>query len=735
MNKQIIDLSNIPLIDNHCHPFPAEREPERFERGLCIGLNPIDPDDMKHTVLYHMMISQLRRFFKLPETTSDEEVIERRNRACREDRVSYINSLVRDAGLEAILVDFGYPISQKQHPERFLKQKELDDFHNEVGVTTVYNINRIEWIANRLVEEEISFSEFSRRLVEETKAMIRDQNLIALKSVIAYLTGLEIHVLPLDKVRKGYYAYLADRNDFAAEKIVRDYTFIVACEICADCNIPLQVHTGLGDSPDCNLLKVNPCLMQEVFNDPRCQKAKIVLIHASYPYLEELGVLLNHYTNLYADLSSMVPYASFAADDKLAKIFEMAPLNKLFYGTDGAGIPEHMWLGAHIFRRSLANVLENLVVKGYISREYAMVAANNIMHENVKRVYNLNRMRKIEVPARKDHEAIRNTVGYYDFTHKLLEVTGKDACSFLDKLFVAPISKAKIGEAKYTTMLNEKGIIIDDVIVFHIDDCMYWVSTLYIDELIAWFNKHKTNENVSFREITPETTMYAVQGPNSKAVLNEFLSDNIDSLKYFHIQNNSIGSIPVKIARSGYTGELGYEIYCKPQDSSTVEEKLEKFGEPYGIKKISTDVIVTSLPREKGFVLMSDLVGTNPLEVGFDWTIDWNKNFIGKDSLLKVKEKGADRTLLGFTVDDDMAEIEPGTAVTVNGENVGKVTMFTYSFTIEKNIGFALIDNHKVSIGDTVTIAGKQDEVSALLTERIFYDPKNERIKGHSSIK
>lgn len=730
MSKQPLNLSNIPLIDNHCHPFPAEREPERFERGLCIGLNPIDPDDMKHTVLYHMMLSQLRRFFRLPETASDEEVIARRNKACREDRVSYVNSLVQDAGLEAILVDFGYPISQKQYPERYLKQEELDDFHNEVGVTTVYNINRIEWIANRLVEEEIPFSEFSRRLVEETKAMIQKENLIALKSVIAYLTGLEIHILSEDEVKKGYYAYLADRNDFAAEKILRDYTFIIACEICADCNIPLQVHTGLGDSPDCNLLKVNPCLMQEVFNEPRCQRAKIVLIHASYPYLEELGVLLNHYTNLYADLSSMVPYASFAADDKLAKIFEMAPMNKLFYGTDGAGIPEHMWLGAHIFRRSLGNVLGDLVEKGYISKEYAMTAANNIMHENVKRVYNLNRMRKIEAPARREHEAIRNAVGYYDFTHKLLKVTGRDACSFLDKIFVAPIAKAKVGEAKYTTMLDKNGFIIDDVIVFHVEDSVYWVSTLYIDELITWFNKYKTNESVSYKEITSETTMYAVQGPNSRAVLNEFLSENIDSLKYFHIQDNSIGSIPVKIARSGYTGELGYEIYCKPQDSSTVEEKLEKFGEPYRITKISTDVIVTSLPREKGFVLMSDLAGTNPLEVGFDWTIDWNKNFIGKEALLKVKEEGPTHTLLGFTVDDDMAEIEPGAAVTINGKNVGKVTTFTYGFTVEKNIGFALIDRQKASVGDTIVIVGKEKDFPALLTERIFYDPKNDRIRG-----
>ncbi len=388
MNTKL-DFSQIPLIDNHCHPFPAEREPKDFPCALCIGLLPVKPEDMKNTLLYHMMVAELRRFLELPEDSSDEEVLERRNQLYKEDPDKYVQSLIQDAGLEALLVDFGYPISQKQYPERYLKQKELDDFASQTSTISVHSINRIDWVANRLLKEGISFDEFETRLVSETKAMIKDQHLIALKSVIAYLTGLQIEILPTEEVRKGYYAYLADPKDTAAEKIIRDYTFVKACEICAECDIPLQVHTGIGDSPDCNLLKVNPCLMHNVFNDPRCQKAKIILIHASYPYLEELGMLLNHYSNVYADLSSMVPYASFAADDKLAKIFEMAPLSKLFYGTDGAVIPEHMWLGAHIFRRALEKTFEAFVDKGYITKDYAMKAANMIMHENIKRVYEL----------------------------------------------------------------------------------------------------------------------------------------------------------------------------------------------------------------------------------------------------------------------------------------------------------------------------------------------------------
>ena len=334
-------------------------------------------------------------------------------------------------------------------------------------------------------------------------------------------------------------------------------------------------------------------------------------------------------------------------------------------------------------------------------------------------------LRMNDAKARAEHEAVRNRVGYYDFTHKLLEVTGIDARSFLSRMFVGAVAKAKIGQAKYTTMLNEKGIIIDDVIVFRIEEDKFWVSTLYIDELIAWFDGHKKDEDVEYQEITPYVTMYAVQGPASRGVLNAMLSDSISDLKNFHIVDNMIGDIPVKIARSGYTGELGYEIYCDPENAKEIEEELERAGRKYGIVKITTDVIVTSLPREKGFVLMSDLAGSNPLEAGFGWSIDWNKRFIGKEALARVKANGPERNLLGFMINDPAAKVEPGDSVIVRGQNVGKVTMFTYGFTLEKNIGFAMVN---ANIGDEAIIRGAK-EYKVTLCNRVFYDPGNERVK------
>jgi hypothetical protein len=379
-----LNLSNYPLTDNHCHPFPLNREPVDFERNMCIGLYPVKSENMRNTLYFHMMINELRRFFNLEESVSIDEVIAIRNKNARENRDAYVKSLLQDAGYTRLLVDYGYPISQKT-----LTSAELDEFKSNVSEMDVKSINRIEWVANRLLLQELSFDKFDELLVTETKEMIKSQNLIALKSVIAYFTGLEVKILPINEVRKGYYSYLADKSDRSYEKIIRDYTFMKACEICKELDIPLQVHTGLGDSPDCNLLTGNPFLLYDAINDSRARDTKIVLIHGSYPYLEELGMILNHYDNLYADISSLVPYASIAAEDKLKKLFEMAPLNKVCFGTDGAGIPEHAWFGGVYFKRVLENFLNELIDKKYISYSFAEQTAKNILFDNVTKIYNL----------------------------------------------------------------------------------------------------------------------------------------------------------------------------------------------------------------------------------------------------------------------------------------------------------------------------------------------------------
>ena len=339
-------------------------------------------------------------------------------------------------------------------------------------------------------------------------------------------------------------------------------------------------------------------------------------------------------------------------------------------------------------------------------------------------------MRKDDMKLRKEHEAVRNHVGFYDFTHELLEVTGKNARTFLDKMFVNSVGGTKPGRAVYTTMLNEDGIIIDDVIIFCLEEEKFWVSTLFIEDMLKWFKNYSDIEDVEFKDLSKEVSMWAVQGPNSKKLVNEVAEKNISHLDFFQIEDNKIGDIEVKISRSGFTGELGYEVFFSPKYGDKIDQILLEKGRPYSVAQLKSDVVLMSLPGEKGYVIMDDLKGTNPLEVGFGWSVDWSKDFIGKEALEKVKKEGAKRRLRGFQVEDDNIEIKQDSIVKIDGEEVGRVTKSFYGYTVEKNIGYILIDKSHAKIGNKVTIINDGKEVEAELVERIFYDPEDLKVRG-----
>ncbi|MDU6783709.1 aminomethyltransferase family protein [uncultured Peptoniphilus sp.] len=335
---------------------------------------------------------------------------------------------------------------------------------------------------------------------------------------------------------------------------------------------------------------------------------------------------------------------------------------------------------------------------------------------------------KNDVLRRKEHEAVRKGVGYYDFTHQVLDVKGRDAATFLDKVFVNDIKNMKEGHALYTTMLNEDGKIIDDVIVFRLEENKFLISTLYIDKMIKWFDKFKDGCDLDYKDITSKLTMFAIQGPKSKDLVNKIVDKDISSMKFFTIDENTVGDLDIMVARAGFTGELGYELYVESDKKEKLEEKIKKAGEEFGLVNITTDVIIGSLPGEKGYVLMSDLEGTNPLEVGYGFTVHWDSDFIGKDALLKAKED-VKRDLFGFELDGE-AEVEAGDPVFCDGKEIGKVTKFTYGYTLEKFIGYCLIEKDLAVEGKVVEIKTKSGNVKAKLCERVFYDKENERVRG-----
>lgn len=338
-------------------------------------------------------------------------------------------------------------------------------------------------------------------------------------------------------------------------------------------------------------------------------------------------------------------------------------------------------------------------------------------------MYNKN-IYKYDDMKRKEHMAVRENVGWYLWTHQLVEVKGEDATAFLDRLFTKPIANLKVGKERYTTMLDDNAEIIDDVVVFRLEEQRYWVSTLFATYLLTWMEKQKGENKVEYENVTSQYHMYAVQGPRSKDMVNALVKESIDDLKFFSFVDNEIDGLPVKINRAGFTGEkLGYEIYVAADKAEIMEEKLKAVGKIFNAVEVTEfQIMAWTLPTEAGFYYMRDLRHTNPLEVGLDKGIGWDKEFIGKEALLKIKEEGPAREIVGFTVEDADIYIRskhlggPGEAVYVDDEEIGRVSKLVYGYVKDTNIGYILAKKDALKLGDHVMIHGHE----AVITEPNF---------------
>lgn len=327
---------------------------------------------------------------------------------------------------------------------------------------------------------------------------------------------------------------------------------------------------------------------------------------------------------------------------------------------------------------------------------------------------------KDDKAARAQHQAVRENAGWYRWTHDLVEVRGKDAEKFLDRLFVGAITRTPAGRTKYTTMLNEDGKIIDDTIVMHMEEDCYWVSTLYAPQFIKWADAHKDGTAVSCEDITKNVDMYAVQGPKSLEIMNSLLATPVDGMKRFAVADNQIEDVAVHIHRSGFTGELGYEVYCRIEDTQAVEDAIRVACERFSAPELTIlEVYVRSLPVEKGFALRQDMYGLTPYECGLDWSVSLDKDFIGKEALVKAKEEGPKYKLVGLEyLAESYEDIAQKEIVYRYGVPCGFVRAAIYGYTVEKNIGFAVIEAKKAVVGERVTVGS--NESPAVITEKCW---------------
>jgi hypothetical protein len=378
-----IDLNGLKLIDTHCHDFALSRENKSFAK--CVSMTgDAHPDrDDESTLTYMNLIGYMRRYYNMPENTPDGEVIAHRNRVYREDPGEYVRKLREDSRVQYYCVDIGAPVEGKLHTA-----EEEAFYKSVIPEHSVREIVRIEPIMRELFKEKLSFREFTDRFLEQLRQMIREHDAIGVKSVIGYHTGLAIELVAEGRAKEGYEKYISGTGNEQDEKALRDYMIPLSLDVCKELGLPMQFHTGFGSAPMCNLMKMNPIGMYSLLNDARYKgKVPVVLLHAGYPYVKETGILVNNYSNVYSDFSSMIYTASTGACQAIFEMLAMAPTNKIMYASDTGGYPETTWFAAKYFKEQLGKALEKYICDEVISCGKAMEIAENICWKTSCQVY------------------------------------------------------------------------------------------------------------------------------------------------------------------------------------------------------------------------------------------------------------------------------------------------------------------------------------------------------------
>lgn len=340
-------------------------------------------------------------------------------------------------------------------------------------------------------------------------------------------------------------------------------------------------------------------------------------------------------------------------------------------------------------------------------------------------------MKKWDSVRRQDHETIRNRVGLADFSMGIIEISGDKAEELLDELCVNNVGKIGPGRVMYTCLLDEKAMYVDDVTVYCFSKTKYWMITAFKDNTLRWLEEHRKGRAVHFDDLSDKIALWSIQGPNSRRLISACMSRDMANLQYYHFMENEISGVPVILSRTGFTGELGYEIFADNLRIDRIVEDLLRVGRPYGAKVISTDVMLESLPTEKGLITIRDFHNTNPLETCMEMLVKWDKPvFVGKDELQKIAESGPERRLMGYIAEDCDLDIELESPVMVADEIIGKVTTANYGYSVEKSIGYCLIDAKHAVPGQEITIMSNNTAVRATVCDRVFYDKERVRINA-----
>ena len=308
-----------------------------------------------------------------------------------------------------------------------------------------------------------------------------------------------------------------------------------------------------------------------------------------------------------------------------------------------------------------------------------------------------------------------------------VEITGPDAYKFIQLLTPRDLSKLSIGQCKYVLIVNNEGGILNDPVLLRLGENHFWLS-LGDSDILLWAQGVSINSGLNVKVVEPDVSPLQLQGPNSSKIMQKLFGESILDLKYYWLRELELDGIPLVISRTGWSSELGYEIYLRDgSKGNLLWEKIMSTGKEFDLKPGHT----SSIRRIEGAMLSYHAdadINTNPYELGLDRlvSLDTNINFVGKNSLKKIKENGIKRKQVGLILDCEPLE-RPNTTfwkIYKNKNEIGKVTSAVYSPRLKKNIALAMISIEEADIGNVLDVEKSFSMIKATVVNKPFYDPK-----------
>ncbi|GAC1386081.1 MAG: glycine cleavage system aminomethyltransferase GcvT [Ktedonobacteraceae bacterium] len=328
-----------------------------------------------------------------------------------------------------------------------------------------------------------------------------------------------------------------------------------------------------------------------------------------------------------------------------------------------------------------------------------------------------------------EHEAVRTRAGLFDVSHMgEFKVEGPGAFAFLQYLVPNDISRLAVGQALYTQLCLPDGNTIDDMLIYRLADMHYMlvVNAANIEKDYAWVAEQAKNfKDVHLANQSDTTALLALQGPESLAILQPLTDVDLSSIRYYHFAAGVVDGINCIISRTGYTGEDGFELYCSPADVVALWSDLLTTGKTHGLLPAGLGARDT-LRLEAGMCLYGHELDeqTNPLEANLSWSVKLNKdNFIGRDALVKAKEQGLKRKLIGIEL-TERGVPRGGYTIYADDQRVGILTSGAPGPTVRKNIGMGYVAPAHAVVGKTVQVDIRGRRIAAQIVTLPFYKRK-----------